>query len=388
MTEAREVAEALRESEERYRTLVEAAQDAILTLSPEGTIASANRAFEAISGWEASEWLGRPYEELLHPDDRTLGHRLFEMADREEALPVFEVRVQAADGSALPVEIKAATFRREGGQPWIHLVARDIRKRKAMDERLRRIQHLDAVGRMAAGIAHDFNNVLAVIRSGAHLMLSGDPLPADAEEGARNLLTAADRGMDLTGRLLSISRRTDLRLEPLDLNELVRGFEPMLKRLIRPEHRMKTVLDPGPAVVRGDRGKLEQVLMNLAINARDAMAEGGDLRISTARVSLSGPEAARLPGVRSGPYIRLAVADSGSGIPDDVLPHIFEPLFTTKEEGEGTGLGLPTVHGITQQHGGWLDVESEPGRGTTFHVYLPQHPGDPAPEGPSTEASS
>jgi PAS domain S-box-containing protein len=388
VTEPREVAEALRESEERYRTLVEAARDAILTLSPKGTIASANRAFEAISGWGAAEWLGRPYEELLHPEDRTLARRLFGMADRKKALPVFEIRVQAADGSSFPVEVKAAAFRRNGGSPWIHLAARDIRDRRAMDERLRRIQHLDAVGRMAAGIAHDFNNILGVIRAEAEFIRSGGPLPGEAEDGARNLLDATDRGIELTERLLSVSRQTALRLQPLDLNVLVRGFEPMMKGLIGGDHRVSILLEPGPARVRGDRSKLEQVLMNLVINARDAMVGGGDVRISTDRVLLSGPEAVRLPGTRSGPYVRLSVADSGSGIAPDVFPHIFEPLFTTKGDGEGTGLGLATVHGIVQQHEGWLDVESEPGRGTTFHVYLPEDPEDtpprdPEPVGPS-----
>lgn len=366
-----EVADALRKSEERYRTLVESARDAILTLGPDGTIRSTNQAFETITGWKEEEWLGRPYEEILHPDDRALGREMFGKLGRDEAMPVFEVRVAAAEGTHVPVEVTVAAFEPEPGERWALLVGRDIRSRKALDERLQRIQRLDAVGRLAAGVAHDFRNVLTVVRGEAELLAGEEDLSQEVEDGVHQIRVAAEQGVDLTERLLALSRKRHVRLEKLELNQVVDGFGPMLDRLIRSPSSLQVVCGSGPTTVRGDSRMLEQCLMNLVLNSRDAMPEGGTVTISTERIGVDEERAARFPDARAGPYVRLSVSDTGTGISAEDLPQIFEPLFTTKEEGQGTGLGLATVYSIVRQHEGWMDVVTEPGEGTTFHIHLP-----------------
>ncbi len=209
-----EVAEALRKSEERYRTLVESARDAILTLGPDGTIRSANQAFETITGWKEEEWLGRSYEEILHPHDRALAREMFGKLGRDEAMPVFEVKVMAAEGAHTPVEVTVAAFEPEPGERWALLVGRDIRSRKALDERLQRIQRLDAVGRLAAGVAHDFRNVLTVVRGEAELLAGEEDLSQEVEDGVRQIRVAAEQGVDLTERLLGLSRKRHVPDEP------------------------------------------------------------------------------------------------------------------------------------------------------------------------------
>ncbi|MFW6200723.1 MAG: PAS domain S-box protein [Gemmatimonadota bacterium] len=372
VSERKKVARTLRESEKRYRTLVESARDAILTLAPDGTIASVNRAFEAITGWEGEAWLGRSYEDLLRPDTLPLAREVLGKLFREGEMPVFEVSVRDSEGHFLPVEIKAAALEWVGGGRRALVVARDVRERKALDERLQRIQRLDAVGRLAAGVAHDFNNVLAVIRGEADLLLLGEEtLPDSLEEGLRQIREAADQGAGLTSRLMALSRDREIQLRPVELNDVVDRFAPMLQRYMGSACHVETNLSPEDTTVRADPGSLEQVLMNLAINARDAMPDGGTFLLSTSPVELDEEAASRYPDAGSGRYVRLSVGDTGSGISPEDLPRIFEPLFTTKEEGEGTGLGLATVFSLIRQQHGWMDVESTVGEGTTFHAFLP-----------------
>lgn len=240
-----------------------------------------------------------------------------------------------------------------------------------MDERLRRIQRLDAVGRMSVGVAHDFNNVLTVVQGEAEMLLGGEHLSSDLEEGLRHIQVAAEQGVELTGRLLSLGRGRDLSLKRHDLNEIARRFVPMLERLVKQSCTVELELCPSPALLDADERMLERVLMNLVMNAADAMREGGGVGLSTSLAAVDEETAARYPDAHSGRYVRLSVTDTGTGIPPGDLPQIFEPLFTTKEEGQGTGLGLATVYSIVRQHGGWMDVESELGRGSTFHAYLP-----------------
>ena len=371
VTREKEVAEALRQSEERYRTLVESARDAILTLRPDGTIASANRAFELITGWDRDPWLGRSFEDLLHPDDLALGREMFGKLGREDEMPVFEVRVMGEGGTDIPVEVKGTAIERSDGERWALLVARDVRQRKALDERLRRISRLDAVGRLAAGVAHDFNNLLTVIRAETDLLLGDGNLPDEVTESIREIRAAGTRGADLAGRLMGLSRVREPRFQAVELNDVISGFGPMLERLAGASCEIHMVLCPDPTTVRADPGMLEQVLMNLAINARDAMPEGGVVTITTGQCRVDEETASRYPDARAGMYIRLSVMDTGTGIPLEDQSRVFEPLFTTKQEGEGTGLGLATVYTLVQNHGGWLDLESEPGAGARFHIYVP-----------------
>jgi hypothetical protein len=226
---------------------------------------------------------------------------------------------------------------------------------------------MEAIGRLASGVAHDFNNLLTVITGFAQLALL-DENPARA--GLEQILSAAERAAGLTRQLLAFSRQQALVTKVFDVNALVRGMEKMLGRLIGEDVRVLTHLDPEPVTVKADPGQIEQVILNLAINSRDAMPDGGQLIITTARLQLSEMVAAAV-GLEAATYHTLSVSDSGSGIPADILPLIFEPFYTTKPEGRGTGLGLSTSYGIVKQSGGALAVTSEPGLGTTMTIYLP-----------------
>jgi PAS domain S-box-containing protein len=371
VTKDKEVAEALRQSEERYRSLVESAQDAILTLSSDGTITSANPEFETITGWQRELWIGRPYKDLLHPDDLPLAMEVLGKLERDEAMLMVEVRVIGKAGVEIPVEVKASRITIKEGELQILLVARDVRQRKDLDDRILRINRLDAGGRLAAGVAHDFNNLLMVIQGNTDLLLADRTLSEDTARGLRQIRDAGNRGAALVQRLMGLTRMPETQFKAVEVNQVVEGFTSMLDRLLKKS--FETVLDlcPDPTKVQADSGMLEQVLMNLVVNARDAMPDGGVLTITTRQCKVDEQMARAYRAAHAGLYIRLSVKDTGTGIPLKDQVRIFEPLFTTKKEGEGTGLGLATVHIILQQHGGWVDLESELGAGATFHVYLP-----------------
>jgi two-component system, cell cycle sensor histidine kinase and response regulator CckA len=245
-------------------------------------------------------------------------------------------------------------------------------ERAHLSEQLQQAQKIESLGRLAGGVAHDFNNLLTVITGHADLMLEklapDDPL----RENVRNVSAATRRASDLTRQLLAFGRRQLLQPRVMDLNESIRESTSMVSRLLNESVELVTVLDPDLGHVEADPSQLNQLLVNLAVNARDAMPHGGRLTIETDNVSIDDEEAQRHPSFRPGSYVMLAVSDTGIGIQNDVLPHIFEPFFTTKEHGKGTGLGLSMVYGIVKQSGGWIWVSSEVGRGTTFKVYLPR----------------
>jgi len=284
-----------------------------------------------------------------------------------------EFTVHPKDGSPPRVLHTVATLKRdEQGNPvGLFGVIQDVTHRNDLESQLRHAQKMEAVGRLAGGVAHDFNNMLTVILSYGALALEGlpgeDPLRVALDEITR----AAERAAELTRQLLAFSRRQVLQPQVLDLNDAVTGTDRMLRRVLGEDIRLRTVTAPDLRPVKADRGQVEQVVMNLAVNARDAMATGGKLTIETANVDLDADRARELPGARPGAYVRLAMTDTGTGMSDETLAHAFEPFFTTKDAGKGTGLGLATVLGIVQQSGGFVAVRSEPGKGTTFEVYLP-----------------
>jgi signal transduction histidine kinase len=305
----------------------------------------------------------------------------------------FEFRLQHRDGGWKVVE---ALGRSLHGDPRSGIVvnARDVTERVAAEAALRRTEDqlrqahkMEAVGRLAGGIAHDFNNVLTAIFGYTDLLLEqippGEEMRADVEEIRR----AAERAAALTRQLLAFSRKQILQPRVIDLNEVAGSVERMLSRLVGAD--VKVVFSPGTGLwpVRADPGQIEQVLMNLSANARDAMPEGGELRIATANRVLGEGDLANLPGLGPGEYVTLTVRDTGPGVPENVRLHIFEPFFTTKAQGKGTGLGLATVYGIVKQSGGGIYLESGTGTGAAFTIYLPkaesavQQP-DPAPAGP------
>jgi len=271
-----------------------------------------------------------------------------------------------------------------------HFVAikEDITPRKSLEQQLRQAQKMEAVGRLAGGIAHDFNNLLTAINGYSELLLNGlsnaDPLRKDIEE----IKKAGDRAANLTGQLLAFSRKQVLRPRVLDLNTVVIDIDKLLRRLIREDIKLVTDLQPGLGCVRVDLGQIEQVIMNLVINARDAMPRGGKLMIRTANAAMDKAGARKHPGMRPGHYALLALSDTGFGMDAETLAHIFEPFFTTKEMGSGTGLGLSTAYGIIKQSGGYIYASSEAGRGTTFEIYLPHVEGAAEEESAQTQPSA
>ncbi|HSN15700.1 MAG TPA: response regulator [Anaeromyxobacteraceae bacterium] len=282
-----------------------------------------------------------------------------------------ELVARRADGSEFTVRVTANLFTdRLGTRPRLVAIFTDITERVRLEEQFRQSQKMEAIGLLAGGIAHDFNNLLTVILSGAEFLEEalgpGDPRRADAEQ----ILAAARRAESLTRQLLAFSRRQVVRPGLLDVNEVVHGMFKMLRRLIGEDIELSASLNPAPSYVLVDGALLEQALMNLVVNARDAMPSGGKLVLSTAVRDLQGAEATRLE-ISPGPYVTLAVTDTGRGMDEATLVRIFEPFFTTKPHGRGTGLGLSTVYGIARQGGGAVDVSSRPGAGTSFVLYFP-----------------
>jgi PAS domain S-box-containing protein len=481
----------LRESEERFRVLVDAAPNAVVMAGPDGRITFANRRTLDVFGYQPEELVGRLVETLI-PESRRAEHvrlrsanwstlpprslgrdgslsarrkdgsdvavevgltpvevagQTFMMATitditarrrAEEAVtrlaafpevnpnPVLElasdgslayhngaatalardlglpdaVAMVPADVAAIVRQCLAAGEARRGleyrfgkrvlswafypiaGRGVVHAYAADVTERLALEAQLRQSQKMEAIGQLAGGVAHDFNNILSVVLMQAEVSAAADDLPEDTVEGLREIQACAERGADLTRQLLLFSRRQVMQTRDLDLNDVVTALAKMLQRIIGEDVRLELHLHTSKLPARADAGMLNQVLLNLAVNARDAMPRGGRLRVETWDRLVDETTERPYPDIQPGHYVGLSVVDTGCGIPADVLPRIFEPFFTTKEAGKGTGLGLATVFGIVRQHGGWLNVSSEVGQGTTFDIYLPlaaQTGAEPAP---------
>ncbi len=374
-------AEAAREaSEQRFRSLIEYSSDVITLLDAAGTIIYSTQSLKPTLGYAAGEMTGHSVLELVHPDQQAaaaaLLGRLF--GDPEEIVHT-DLRVRHKDGSWRDLEAVIANRLADPSVRALVVNYRDVTDRKqaeeslrVADERLRAVQRMEAVGRLAAGIAHDFNNLLTAILGSTDLLLEALAPDHPAREDALESRQAALRAADLTRQLLAFSRRQVLAPRVLDLNDVVREVERMLRRLIGEDVTLRTVLAADLAPVRADATQLEQVLVNLAVNARDAMPRGGAVTIETANVSLDGAYVANQPLVAAGDYVMIALSDTGTGMDAETQARVFEPFFTTKARGKGTGLGLATVYGIVKQSGGYIWVYSELGIGTTFKVYLPR----------------
>ena len=272
----------------------------------------------------------------------------------------------------------------------VHCYARDITERLSLEGQLRQAQKMEAVGQLAGGVAHDFNNLLTIVQGHVSLLLSRGDLSGDAQESLHQVLSAADRAANLTRQLLTFSRKQVILLQRLDVNEVVSRLAKLLRRVIGEDVHLHFTYSPLPALVEADGGMLEQALMNFAINARDAMPNGGTLTLATEIITTTEVQQAFHPEARPGQFVRLTVEDTGAGIAPENLPHIFEPFFTTKEVGKGTGLGLATAYGIVNQHHGWIEVDSQVGRGTTFRIFLPcaAHPAPAEPARATLEPPS
>ena len=370
--ERKQAEEALRQSEEQYRTLVEASPDVIFTLSHRGGVfISINSTFEQITGWPRDEWIGRSFLEIVHPDDRPIAAAKHQEAINGAGTLRFELRCLTKSGEYRITELTTTDLRNDGMVVGRLGIARDITERNALEEKLRQAVKMQAVGQLAGGIAHDFNNILSVIISASDLLLLDIDEDSALRSHAEMIMKSAERGAQLTRNLLTFSRKQILTMRPGDLNEIIRSVEPLIARLIREDLGFTVSLTPGDLPCLADSTQVEQVLMNLAANASDAMSKGGQLTISTGRLMMDADFKVRHGFGQDGEYAVLRVEDTGSGMDDRTRERVFEPFFTTKEVGKGTGLGLATVFGIVKQHRGYIDVRSEVGRGTTFTIYIP-----------------
>jgi hypothetical protein len=363
---------ALRASEERFRALVENSSDAVVLVDAEGRITYISGASPRHLGWQPYQMVGQSIFDFLHPDDREVAFATqVEALQRPGETISAEVRFGHADGSWRTMEGFAVNRLNDPSVGGIILNARDVTERRRLEEQLRQAQKMEAVGQLAGGIAHDFNNLLTAILGYTNLMIDEiakeDPLRQDLEE----IKSAGERAAALTRQLLAFSRRQMLQPQAVDLNALVHQLERLLRRLISEDVELVTALAPELPAIKVDPASIEQVLVNLAVNARDAMPTGGRVTIETALVDLDDNYVGTHPSVAPGRYVMLAVSDTGQGMDEGTRARIFEPFFTTKEQGKGSGLGLATVYGIVQQSGGAIWVYSEPGRGTSFKVYLP-----------------
>ncbi|HST17542.1 MAG TPA: PAS domain S-box protein [Gaiellaceae bacterium] len=358
----------LRESEERFRTMFAAAPTAIMLFDRSGKILSVNRSAESLFGYSEQEMIGRLPTTFRHPDDADHGDEAFGQLIRGERDSYRrEASFVTKSGATVVVHLATALVRDADGKPaYVIGMAEDVTEQRQLEEQLRQSQKLEAIGRLAGGVAHDFNNMLTAIGGYTALALdqaeTGSTLRGDLDE----IRKATDRAALLTRQLLAFSRKQVLMPELLNLNDVVLELEAMLRPLLGEDVTLTMQLDPGLGPIEADPGQLHQVVMNLVVNASDAMPNGGEITIATANCDVGEND----DSIEPGHYVTLAVRDTGEGIDEQTLRQIFEPFFTTKDAGKGTGLGLATVYGIVKQTGGYVAVESELGIGSAFTLYL------------------
>jgi PAS domain S-box-containing protein len=361
------------ESEARQGAILEAAQDAIITMDQHLNIREFNPAAEQMFGHTRLDILGRNVGLLLPPADRATklsALALYMDTGQGPLTRRLELTGLKADGAEFPVELTVARIGSDNRRVMTGFV-RDITERRGLEEQLRQSQKLEAIGRLAGGVAHDFNNILMSIMGSADLLLmqirGDDPAHSEASEIKQSVV----RGAGLTRQLLAFSRKQPTSPRVFVMGDVVHGMDTMLRRLIGPEIDFEIVKSPTPISVIADPAQIEQVVLNLVVNARDAMPAGGRLTVEIAEVELDAAAAAMHAEGRAGRYARLSVSDTGTGIDEKTRAKLFEPFFTTKEQGKGTGLGLSIVYGIVKQSGGHITVVSEPGHGASFLIYLP-----------------
>jgi PAS domain S-box-containing protein len=356
----------------RLAAVVESSYDAIIGLSPNGIILTWNHGAERIYGYSAEEAIGRSILFLSPPDGPVEDQKLLDMVERADTVEQFETVRAKKDGTRIHVALTLSPIKNADGHiVGVSTVARDITESKHMEQMFRQAQKMEAVGQLAGGVAHDFNNLLGVILGYTELLLDHPGLNEAHHKDIDQIQKAGQRAALLTRQLLAFSRKQVLQPTVLDINAVVAGAEKLLRRLIGEDIELLVVLNPVLGRVKADSGQIEQIIMNLVVNARDAMPSGGKVTIETSNVEIDVKYAAEHPSTGPGPHVMLAVTDTGCGMDAKTKAHIFEPFFTTKEFGKGTGLGLATVYGIVKQSGGSVWVYTEPGIGTTFKIYLP-----------------
>jgi len=372
ITDRKRADEALRKSEDLYRTLVETAHDMIWSVDASGRFTFVNDAVRHIYGYEPAEMMGRPFMNFQTAEQAKKDLEAFARIKAGEAHFKYETEHLHRDGHPIWLSFNAIVMRdSQGTVLGTTGTARDITENKRLENQLRQVQKIESIGRLAGGVAHDFNNLLGAILGYSELAQQQIPEESNAYRFLAGITEAACRGGNLTQQLLAFARKKVVKPEVVDLNKIVAGMEPMLRRLIGEDLDFNFVPGASLCRVKVDIGSLEQVIMNLTVNARDAMLQHGKLTLETTNVTLGEDYAAKHADVKPGPYVLLAVTDTGTGMTEKVRAQIFEPFFTTKPVGQGTGLGLAMCHGIVKQAGGHIAVYSEVGTGTTFKIYLP-----------------
>jgi PAS domain S-box-containing protein len=366
---------ALRESEARFRALIENSLDITAIVDAESVVLYVSPSVARILGYAPEELIGTTALNIVHPDDVEAVGAIFAVATTDPGVTrMDEFRARHRDGTWRVMEAVGLNLLDDPAVRGMVITARDVTSRRALESRVVQAERLEAIGQLAGGVAHDFNNVLLVIRGYSSVLRSTlvDPQHvADVDEISR----AADRAADLTRQLLAFGRRQVLQPRKLSLVEVVHGLQSLLRRSLREDIEFELDLPAVIPPVTADPGQMEQVLLNLVVNARDAISGPGVVRVAIDEALISGAEDGISPPLTPGRYVALSVTDTGCGIDPTVMPHIFEPFFTTKEDGVGTGLGLSTVYGIVAQSGGAIEVRSLEGGGTAFVVYLPEATG-------------
>jgi PAS domain S-box-containing protein len=373
MTQRKRAEEALRQSETALREFVDNAVFGISRSTADGTVVAANRALARILGYQSAEELvglnvGTAF--YRRPEDREAMVERMQRSDRFEDL---EAEFRHKDGSPLTVHLSGRTVRGpDGGVQGYEVIIEDITERRILEAQLRQAQKMEAVGQLAGGVAHDFNNLLTTILASSELLASGLPPKAPLQEDVEMIQQAARRASELTRDLLAFSRRQTLELQAVPLGGLVADFARLARRIVPEDVEVTAHVEAPGAVVRADPGAIEQILMNLVTNSRDAMPRGGTLQLAVGYGVLDEDHCRSQGWGTPGRYVMLTVADTGSGMDEQTQQHVFEPFFTTKPVGQGTGLGMAMVYGLVKQHGGFIGVFSKPGLGTTVRIYFPE----------------
>jgi PAS domain S-box-containing protein len=376
VTERKRVREELQRSEHRYRSLVESARDAIITITPEGTFTSLNRAFEMITGWSRGEWIGKTFSSLFHPDDGGSVLRLFRQALEGITPPVQEYRLRTQSGEYLLGELTITPQMENGKIVGVLGIARDVTAKKSLENQFIQAQKMESLGTLAGGVAHDFNNILGIILGQASFLERCEGDHEMMAASVSSITKAVQRGASLVRQILTFARKSEVVLGPVDVNAMIRELATMLEETFPKTVELDLKLDASVPVITIDHAQLHQALLNLCVNARDAIndlapAASAHGLITIRTEVIAGSLLKRHADSTESRYICISVSDTGKGMDEATKERIFEPFFTTKEPGKGTGWGLAVVYGVIKAHRGFIDVDSTINTGTTFRLYLP-----------------
>jgi len=371
VTEQRRTEEALLESEANYRSLFESARDIIFTLSLDGLITKINPAVELTTGWKPEDLNGKHVFEILHPDDNAIAAESLQRVLNGGPSHYNEYQVRKKSGEYLTAEIRVTLQIRNGEKVGLLGIARDVTVQKKLELQFRQAQKMESIGTLAGGIAHDFNNIMGIVYGYLAMAEQHINNTEKLEQDIEMIRTASDRGAALVRQLLAFARKSSVVFEQIDLNVLIKDLVPMLYATFPKTVEIELDLHKNVLPISADKNQLHQALLNIAVNARDAMSKGGKLSFKSEFI-LSEKLKTRIPDAPDGEYVHLAIIDNGSGMDEDIKNKAFDPFFTTKQKGKGTGLGLAVVYGIIGSHNGFVDVETETGKGTTIHVFLPK----------------